>query len=571
MLPPSLVLLSSLLVALAHAGSPVDVTFPAESSAIARGNVIEDNFIGISWELSSFNTLWGKSVDQQPNAMQNYLHNIAVRLSKPLRIRVGGNGMDGSTYVPSQKSVLEFSDPNAYFNDIPVNFGPALFDIMNGMYDKVGAMEFMIGLSMRNPDAWDNVVELAVAAEEKLGDKLDAMLLGNEPDLYAGHGERDAYTIDDYVRFSLLSFSIGADSGQIPEVGEVLDELSETGALNQSIMAGPTVCCQWDLDDIFEAGFDQYDYKYYTIQRYPNNACQGETPENTNLTYYLTHANVGKYLGWQKKGMDVARQRNVPVIMTEYNSVACGGSNISSTFGAALWAIDVGLKAASMNYSAVFLHTREYGVQYNLFDPPTPEASTSAGWRTGSPYYSALFLAEITDTSGSVVVDLNLGNSTTDQFAKIAGYGIYEDGGSTRGRLVFFNYANPDSDGDDATQQFRVPANVTDQVDYRILAAPDVTERTNIKWAGQTVGPNGDLEGDQETITVNCKNGCLIDVPGPGVVLVMLGSEREGRLFTGNSTIAPYQYLSNDALVDFGPSRTTLVVAASLVILMLFS
>lgn len=176
----------------------------------------------------------GTAVDRQPNAMQNYLHNLIVRLSKPLRIRIGGNGMDGcfcfsfssnsylwhlirqrSTYDPKQTTVIERTDPDAYFNDIPVNFGPAFFDILNGMYDKVGPMDFMIGLSMRYPEAWDDVVELALAAKEKLGDRLDAMLLGNvssckssradlwtspqEPDLYAGHGERDAYEIKDYV------------------------------------------------------------------------------------------------------------------------------------------------------------------------------------------------------------------------------------------------------------------------------------------------------------------------------------------------------------------------------------
>lgn len=45
----------------------------------------------------------------------------------------------------------------------------------------------------------------------------------------------------------------------------------------------------------------------------------------------LKYDAVGEYLGWQKEGMDIAKQRNVPVLMTEYNSVACGGSNISST------------------------------------------------------------------------------------------------------------------------------------------------------------------------------------------------------------------------------------------------
>lgn len=50
---------------------------------------------------------------------------------------------------------------------------------MNGMYDKVGSMEFGIGLSMRTPDAWSKIVELALAAEAKLGDRLDVILLGN--------------------------------------------------------------------------------------------------------------------------------------------------------------------------------------------------------------------------------------------------------------------------------------------------------------------------------------------------------------------------------------------------------
>ncbi|KAJ3562302.1 hypothetical protein NP233_g9659 [Leucocoprinus birnbaumii] len=554
MLSLSLALATSWFAIFAHASTPINVTFAPKPPANAK-NVIGDNFVGISWELSSFNTLWGNSVDAQPNAMQNYLHNLVVRLSGPLRIRVGGNSMDGSTYVPTLNSVLELTDPNAYFNDVPVDFGPALFDIMNGMYDKAGAMQFIIGLSMRDPSAWGNIVELALAAEAKLGDRLDSMLLGNEPDLYAGHGTRADYTISDYI----------------PEVADVMGELGDAGALNNTIIGGPTICCSWDLDDLLEAGFSQFPYKYYTIQHYPNNACSGVTPQNTNLTYYLTHANIDEYLGWQEKGMNMAQQAGIPVLMTEYNSVSCGGSNISSTFGAALWAIDVALKAASMNYTALYLHTREYGVEYNLFDPPTPETSTSAGWSTGSPYYSALFLAEVADGTGAVVVDLNLNNGTTNQAATVAGYGIWTNAGETRSRLVFINYADTSSSSSsDATQQFRIPANLSSQVDYRILTAPDVTERTSISWAGQTVGPNGDLEGDQSTISIDCEHGCLIDVPGPGAVIVWL--DPDGNLFVGNSTIAPYQYLSDDAPRNFSDSSRTLVLLSVVLgVLMLVS
>ena len=75
--------------------------------------------------------------------------------------------------------MLELTDPDAYFNDIPVNFSRVLFDIMNAMYDEVEPMQFIIGLSMRDPANDQNVLDLAKDARALLGDRLDAMLLGN--------------------------------------------------------------------------------------------------------------------------------------------------------------------------------------------------------------------------------------------------------------------------------------------------------------------------------------------------------------------------------------------------------
>ncbi|KAG6844147.1 hypothetical protein H0H87_009390 [Tephrocybe sp. NHM501043] len=330
--------------------------------------------------------------------MQNYLHNIITRISKPLRIRVGGNGMDGSTYVPNLKTFLQFTDPNAYFNDIPVNFGPIMFDVMNKMYDTVGAMQFIIGLSMRKPEDTSNVVLLAAAAEERLGNRLDAFLLGN--------------------------------------------------------------------------------------------------------TIPMLKANLYQ-------------------------------------FAASLWTVDVGLKAASVNYSAIYIHTREYGVTYNLFDPPTVDTSTSLGWVTGAVYYSALFLSEMTDPSGTVIVDLNLNNSNASPEATVAAYGIYHNAGASRGKLALINFADG---AESASQVYRIPANISDDISIRYLNAPSVTERRNISWAGQTVGDNGDLIGTQETVKRNCTGGCEVEVPSPGAALVFLsGSE----FFTGNSTLAaPYGYPS---------------------------
>ena len=50
--------------------------------------------------------------------MQNYLSNIRARMDSPLRIRIGGNSMDGSTYVANQTNMITLSKPDAYYNDV---------------------------------------------------------------------------------------------------------------------------------------------------------------------------------------------------------------------------------------------------------------------------------------------------------------------------------------------------------------------------------------------------------------------------------------------------------------------
>ncbi|KAK0470434.1 putative glycoside hydrolase [Desarmillaria tabescens] len=503
---------------------PLNVTFP-EQAPNGTTNAVADNFLGISFELSSFDTLWGSTVDTIPDAMVNYLHNINVRTSAPLRIRVGGNGMDGSTYVGSSMTkMLELTDPDAYFNDIPVNFSRVLFDIMNAMYDEVEPMQFIIGLSMRDPANDQNVLELAKDARELLGNKLDAMLLGNEPDLYAGHGTRTDYNLTTYIA----------------ELGHVIGDMEQQGIINDTVLGGPTICCaQWSLSDVIQGGLDQYPYKYYTVQHYPNHACQGPNEGNTNITYYLSHMEVGPYLDWNSDGITLAKEDGIPVLLTEYNTVSCGGTNISSTFAAALWLIDAGLKSAERGFSGAYIHTREAGIQYNLFDPPT---STSSGWITGAPYYAALFLAETFSASGNIIVDLNLNDSLHNPSATSAAYGVY-DAESTRGKIVLLNLSEQ---GDEQT--YDIPANMTASLRYRLLLAPSVVETSNISWAGQTVGGLGQLDGEQDTFHLDCTDGCTVNIPGPGAALVILGEPSDGDSFYyGNSTVKGLQSINGSA------------------------
>ncbi|KAI6105092.1 hypothetical protein EV401DRAFT_2013993 [Pisolithus croceorrhizus] len=505
---------------------PVPVTI---QQGDVPGTVVQDNFLGISFELYPFNTLWGESPQQMPTAMENYLSNLRARIESPLRIRIGGNSMDSAVYVPTQTEMIVVTgDPAADPDDVPVDFGPMLFKVLDAMGNVVGQMEFIVGLSMRSSN-YTNAVEVAGDTRKILGHRLDAMLLGNEPDLYASNGVHLGYTIQEYIT----------------DVGTMLQDLRNSpygDLIPDTIVGGPTICCDWNLSDVLSAGLSQYPYKYYTVQHYAKSICSGPNASNENITYFVSHVNVPMYTNWQKQGVQMANDARTPVLVTEYNTVSCGGSNVSDTFAATLWAIDAGLNYASSGMSGAYIHTREYGILYNLFDPPSPETSTEPNWRTGSPYYAALFLSETFIAGGSIVVDLNLNNSIYDPAATVAGYALYDKAGTKAKRLVFFNYYRADDAGSEsAARNFTLEGGLATTAGVRILAAPSIYERTDISWAGQTVGLNGELDGTQTTkYHYDCAMGCNITVPGPGAALVLLDDvPDDSAFFFGSSAVAP--------------------------------
>jgi len=506
----------------AHAAVDVDLTYFPTNPAGSIANVVLDNYMGISWELSSFNTLWGNNTSGTPKAMQNYLSNIAARISNPLRMRVGGDTMEFSNYSSAlTKTMLKHLDVKKNYT-VATTYGPVLFDVMNKMADDVGEMQFLTGLSMHKaPENGGDAEALKVAsvATEKLGSRLDAFLLGNEPDLYQDHKNRKVYNISDYIG----------------EVDYIVNDLT-TGPYgdlrSKDSLAGPSICCDWELSDVLNAGLAGENYKYYAVQHYPDIYCFGPTASNTNISNYLTHTSAVSYSGFQSAGIASATAAGIPVIMSEANSCACGGCPlISPTFAATLWEIDAFLALAANNYSAAYIHTREYGVTYNLFDPPASRDPLDSDWKTGATYYSALMMSEVMSKNGSIVVDMDIQDSKSNPDSHIATYGIYDLSTSTgstsrlgdmsqaqRGKFVFINYDNSTS------TTFQVPANVASTIGLRYLLAPKVTEETDITWAGQTVGKEGKLKGSQETKYVDCSgsDGCTIKVPGPGLVLALL-------------------------------------------------
>ena len=304
-----------------------------------------------------------------------------------------------------------------------------------------------------------------------------------------------------------------------------------------------------DLAPVLQSGWlDQYkqQLKYITLQHYPQDNCRGTTA--FGIQHYLVHANTVSLAQWQQPGIQLAFQAKKQVLMDEFNSVSCGGvDGISNVFGASLWTADYALQMASVGYSGAYLHVRERGITYNMFDPPAGVAGAAGAWTTNSPFYGMLpVAAALQSANGSRVVDLNIKNSMTDATQVHAGYAIYDGTGNNVHSLVIINFKDVQGTMSDyAVDKAFIPASYGN-VTIRYLAAPSIAEKTNIAWGAQTYAGVGDANPVPATFassvadkTVECSQGCTIQVPGPGLAVVFVGesgaSVANSTSSTGNS------------------------------------
>jgi len=212
--------------------------------------------------------------------------------------------------------------------------------------------------------------------------------------------------------------------------------------------------------------------------------------------------------------------------MGEFNSASCGGiEGISDTFAATLWAMDWVLQMASVGYSGAYIHTREAGITYNLFNPPEANSS-STNWTTLPTYYSLLPVAEaLSANDGAFAMDLNLTDGSAN--STVAGYAVY-DSSSKPYALALFNYA--DQGADPASYSFKHPTG-GDSVFVRYLTATNLTDSEHISWAGKTLAGQGNglfvnsgTAPDQQTSCSVQTGDCTIGVPSPGFALVWFNS-----------------------------------------------
>ncbi|EGN92294.1 glycoside hydrolase family 79 protein [Serpula lacrymans var. lacrymans S7.3] len=484
-------------------------------------------FFGFSIEMSVINQVIGINSTFLQVPFLNLMANVKERAGR-VHVRVGGNTQEYATVVPTLADGKDMEkDKTSLTNPTQT---PGLFltyDIFYMLANVTALTNVNWYLGVPFNDTSNFRLQIAEIGEAVLGDHLLGLQVGNEPDLYSAHGHRpQTYSPSDYFgEFGTIIQAIANDAN-IPVKNNLI---------------GPSVSGTWTPEDVWNTGFvPSYSSSLgaLAVEHYPTDNCYAEygigqpVDPQTVFPQFLTHASGQGLVAPYLNSTNYAQSQGKPFLMFETNTASCGGfPGISDSFGAALWALDYGLQMAYSNFSGAMLHVGGQNVYYNPFTPPPTNESSYNQWTIGPVYYSVLALAEAFGTSNNSRI-IDLGANSQNQYTPA--YAIYE--GSNLVKVALFNFMTDPSGANTYTATISIdgsaaglPNGVPTQAHVKYLLAPSVSSKTDMTWAGQTLGgvfqSDGRLAGSLNVETVTCDqnaNTCQVQVPAPGFALVFL-------------------------------------------------
>lgn len=518
------------------------------------------SFLGFSIEFTVVNQIFGVNATYLQVPFLNLMALLRERAGE-VHIRVGGNTQETAVLVDSLPGGVMITKEHGSITDVTAT--PTLLYTAEVIYTmaNISALvntKWFLGIPFN--DTSNLRLGIAEVSEAVLSGPgyLLGFQVGNEPDLYAAHEVRPStYAPSDYFNdFGILAAAVNNDNN-IPV---------------KNNLVAPSITGQWIPESVWDTGLvETYSSSLgaLAVEHYPTDNCYATygigspvIPQDV-FQNFLTHASGISIIAPYLNSTSYAQATGKPFIMMETNTASCGGlPGISDSFGATLWALDYGLQMAYSNFSGAMLHVGGQDVYYNPFTPPPTNESSYHQWTIGSIFYSTMVVAEAFGPSGNAqIVDLQ---ANTDSMYTPA-YAIYENGAPVR--LVLVNYISDPSGASAYTTTISIggsaigQSNATPaQIQVKYLAAPSVSEKYNITWAGQTFGgtfqSDGRLTGSENVQTINCdqsSNTCQVTVPAPGAALVFLSSNayaESGNPSTQTFSTTAVTKTANTARVD---------------------
>jgi hypothetical protein len=230
-----------------------------------------------------------------------------------------------------------------------------------------------VGLGHFEPEAAAREVAAAKAA---LGEWLEAIELGNEPNAWALHGLRsEPWT---YVQYD----------AQVAAYRSAIEAAAPGIALAGPDTSGSSAFENWGLGEVINQR-----PALLTGHHYPLGCAQQPAPTISRLLSPRIRKQEEISLG---RYTSIARASETPFRLDETNNVSCGGvTGISDTFASALWAVGYLARAMTLGVQGVNLHANKANCGgYAPVCAPTPE-DLAAGALHVQPEWYGLRLIKV--------------------------------------------------------------------------------------------------------------------------------------------------------------------------------
>jgi hypothetical protein len=453
----------SLIPSLARAAGTVSIRLDPGR----RIGSIPTDFMGLSYEISSVAVPGLLSADNRPYVQ------LVRNLGPQGVIRIGGNTSDFSSYQAGGTS-------QSLPKDTVVN--AENLRQLRGFLDAIG-WKLIWGLNLGSNEL-NNAVEEARAIANAMGDRLLALQVGNEPDLFKNAGHRTG--IYDYAawhaEYRRFKSAIRATLPRVPFAGPDI--------------AGGRV--DWMESFARDEGGD---IALLTAHHYLANQA------DPTSTIELMLRDGKNYEAVLAKFQSIADGAHLPYRLCETASYSGGGkSGVSNSFAAALWVLDYLFVLASYGCSGVNLET---GINHlGWISHYTPISDDHMGHYGAAPeYYGLLAFAQASkgeqiavncDTSG-----INLTAYATRQNA----------------RAMTLAVINKDLHRDATVE---VIGAAPQQARVMRLSGPSLSALDGLTLGGAPMSNDGTWKGAQVEQAQIANGKVLLDVPAGSAALIAL-------------------------------------------------
>ena len=449
-------------------------------AASTTGTSLTDSSLGLSFEASDLAV---------PGFTAGNLASYLKTLGQSV-IRVGGNTVDETYWTSTGATPPSWSTATITPADLT-----ALASLARASGWKV-----ILGVNFKEYDP-ANAADEAKYAAAALGSSLQAIEIGNEPNLYSKYESDPGQFFPDFesyvsaIRAAVPGIPIeGDDDGGAPNAGFQNSFVSD------------------------ESGLSSPDIVELTSHNYPltSTTCGG----NPTISELLGTSSRDQENDVAQEAVTAAGQLGVPAVLDEGNSVVCEGQQgVSDVYASALWEIDDQLVTARAGVQGDYMHgtVLQCDTAKPLFMYYTPlcapnAADAASGTLAAQPEYYGLAAVHEIGTGDF----LNLSNP---DWADVRAYAVRHADGTVT--VVLDNVQDPASNGA-STLELEFGQSFTEGSSYS-LSASSLTATSGITLGGQSVQGNGTLAAPKTTpVTVNGST-LTVTVPAGSTTILTLG------------------------------------------------